>query len=87
MLYEELEPLRRDMEVIAMSPNPAGVDYDYAVAGVQLEKAVQALRESLPNGQVDRTAAALRNARLALSVMEVDWAWRMRHRMEAEAQR
>ena len=86
-MYEDLEPLRRDKEVISMLPNPAGIDYDYGPAGMQLELAVQALGESHPNGQVDRTSAALRNARLALSVIEMDWAWRMRHRMEAEAQR
>lgn len=86
-MYEDLETLRRDKEIISMPPNPAGVAYDYGPAGVQLELAVRTLAESHPNGQVDRTSAALRNARLALSVIEVDWAWRMRHRMEAEAQR
>lgn len=73
MNYANLEPLRRDKQVVSMPPSPLGPDYDYATAGVQLELAVAALRESLPNGQVNRTDAALKNARAALSVMEVYW--------------
>ena len=72
MRFRNLEVLRRDKQTVPMPPSPLGPNFDYSVA-VELEKAVNTLRESLPNGQVNRTDAALANARMALSLLEVYW--------------
>lgn len=72
MHFRNLEKLRRDKQTVQMRPSPLGPNFDYSIA-VELENAVSTLRESLPNGQVNRTDAALANARKSLTLLESYW--------------